>query len=70
MIADDAVGQHGKGVRAGVVELTFRFDSDAAATVGVINEDQFSPVGMSLFKGREFSWFRPERFFLGACIGD
>jgi hypothetical protein len=44
--------------------------ADTASTVGVIYENKFSPVGMSLFKGRELSWLRPERFFLGACIGD
>jgi hypothetical protein len=36
----------------------------------MVHENQFSPVGMRLFKGREFSGLRPERFFLGACTGD
>ena len=49
---------------------TFPLYADTASTVGMVYENQFSTVGMRLFKGREFSWFRPERFFLGACIGD
>jgi hypothetical protein len=36
----------------------------------MVYENKFSPIGMSLFKGREFSGLRPERFFLGARIGD
>ena len=36
----------------------------------MVYENQFSPVGVRLFKGRKFSRLRPERFFLGACIGD
>jgi hypothetical protein len=36
----------------------------------MVYENKFSSVGMSLFKGREFSELRTERFFLGAGIGD
>jgi hypothetical protein len=36
----------------------------------MVNENQFSTVGMSLFEVREFSRLRPKRFFLGARIGD
>ena len=44
--------------------------ADTASPVGMVYENKFSPIGMSLFKGREFSGLRPERFFLGARIGD
>jgi hypothetical protein len=36
----------------------------------MVNENQFSPIGMGLFKVREFSCLRPKRFFLGAGIGE
>ena len=44
--------------------------ADTASPVGMVYENKFSPVGMSLFKGRKFSRLRPERVFLGARIGD
>ena len=50
--------------------LAFPLYADTASPVGMVYENQFSTVGMSLFKGREFSRLRPERFFLGARIGD
>ena len=36
----------------------------------MVYEDKLATVGMSLFKGREFSCLGTERFFLGACIED
>ena len=48
----------------------FPLYADTASPVGVIYENKFSPVEMSLFKGREFSCLGTERFFLGACTGD
>jgi hypothetical protein len=36
----------------------------------MIYENEFSPIGMGLFKGREFSRLRPVGVFLGARIGD
>lgn len=36
----------------------------------MVYENQFSSIGMSLFKGREFSPLRPEGVFLGERIGD
>jgi hypothetical protein len=36
----------------------------------MIYENQFSPVGMSLFMGREFPRLRSEWVFFGARIGD
>ena len=50
--------------------LSFPLYADTASPVGMVYENQFSTVGMSLFKVREFSHLRPERFFLGAKIGD
>ena len=50
--------------------LSFPLYADTASPVGMVYENEFSPVGMSLFKVREFSRLRPERFFLGAEIGD
>ena len=49
---------------------SFPLYADTASPVGMVYENQFSTVGMSLFKVREFSRLRPERFFLRACIGD
>ena len=48
----------------------FPLYSDTSATVGMVYENQFSSIGMCLFKGRKFSRLRPERLFLGVCIGD
>ena len=50
--------------------FAFPLYADAASPVGMVYENEFSPVGMSLFKVRKFSRLRPERFFLGARIGD
>ena len=50
--------------------LSFPLYADTSATVGMVHENQFSSIGMSLFKRRKFSRLRPERFFLGARIGD
>ena len=50
--------------------LAFPLYADAASPGGMIYENEFSPIGMGLFKGREFPRPRPERFFLGARIGD
>ena len=50
--------------------FAFPLYADAASPVGMVYENQFSTVGMSLFNGREFSRLRPERIFLGARIGD
>ena len=50
--------------------LSFPLNSDTASPVGMVHENKFSTIGMRLFKGRKFSRLRPERFFLGACIGD
>ena len=50
--------------------LSFTLYTDASPAVGMIHENEFSPIGMSLFKGREFSGLRPVRFFFGACTGD
>jgi hypothetical protein len=36
----------------------------------MVYENQFSSIGISLFKGRKFSRLRPEGVFLGAEIGD
>ena len=48
----------------------FPLYADTASPVGMVYENQFSSIGMSLFKRREFSRLRPERFFLGVRIGD
>ena len=50
--------------------FAFPLYADAASPVGMVYENEFSPVGMSLFKGREFSCLRSEEVFLGARIGD
>ncbi len=48
----------------------FPLYADTTATVGMVYENKFSPIGMRLFKGREFSRLRPEGVCLGAEIGD
>ena len=48
----------------------FPLYADTASPVGMVYENKFSSVGMSLFKGRKISGLRSERFFLGARIGD
>jgi len=48
----------------------FPLYADTASPVGMVYENKFSSVGMSLFKGRKISGLRPERFFLGVRIGD
>tara|TARA_B100001175_G_C18958601_1_gene379508 strand:+ start:235 stop:450 length:216 start_codon:yes stop_codon:yes gene_type:complete len=50
--------------------LSFPLYADTASPVGMVYENQFSSIGISLFKGREFSRLRPEGVFLGAEIGD
>ena len=50
--------------------LSFPLYADTASPVGMVYENQFSSIGISLFKGREFSGLRPEGVFLGAEIGD
>ena len=50
--------------------LAFPLYADAASPVGMVYENKFSSVGMSLFKVRKFSRLRPEGVFLGAEIGD
>ena len=50
--------------------LSFPLYADTASPVGMVYENQFSSIGLSLFKGREFSRLRPEGVFLGAEIGD
>ena len=69
VVANDPVGEHGEGVRLVSKVHAFPLYADTTSPVGMVHENQFSPVGMRLFKGREFSGLRPERFFLGACIG-
>jgi hypothetical protein len=50
----------------GVVSVKFArsFDAEAATAVGVIDKDEFAPVGMCFVQGRKLPRFRAERFFL------
>ena len=48
----------------------FTLYADTSTAVGMVHENKFSSIGMRLFKGRKFSRLRPERLFLGVCIGD
>ena len=50
--------------------FAFPLYADAASPVGMVYENEFSPEGMSLFKGREFPRLRSEWVFFGARIGD
>ena len=65
MIPNDAVGQHGKGTRGAEAEYARGLHADAAATVGVIHEDEFAAVGVRFFQSGKLSCFGPERFVLG-----
>ena len=50
--------------------FAFPLYADATSPVGMVYENEFSPVGMSLLKGREFPRLRLEGVFFGARIGD
>ena len=61
VIADDAVGQHGEGVR-GVSEIrALPLHAKAAAAVGMIHEHQFAAIGVRLFQRRKLPRLGPER---------
>ena len=65
VIADDAVGEHGEGVRS-VSEIRARpLHADAAAAVGMIHEHEFAPVRVRLFQRRKLPRFGPERLVGG-----
>ena len=70
MIANDAIGQNGEGMRLVSKVFAFPLYADAASPVGMIYENEFSPIGMGLFNRREFSCLRSVGVFLGARIGD
>ena len=55
MIANDAIGQHGEGMRLVSKVLAFPLYADAPSPVGMVYENEFSTIGMGLFKGGEFS---------------
>ena len=65
MIANDAVGEHGKGVRRVAEVSAFTLDTETATAVGMIHEDQFAAVGVRLFQRWKLPRYGPERFFLG-----
>ena len=68
VIADDAVGEHGEGVR-GVSEIRARpLHADAAAAVRMIHEHEFAPVGVRLFQRRKLPRFGPERLRPGGRL--
>ena len=67
---DHAKGQHGKWMRFDAIVHAFALDTYAPSSVGMVYENKFSSVGMGFFDRRELSWFWPERFFLGTCMGD
>ena len=50
MIADDAVREHGEGMRDRTERSLVPLHTDAAAAIGMIHEDKFAPVGVRLFQ--------------------
>ena len=70
MIADQTVGEEGKGGRSDKPKPPISVDADTAATVGMIHKSELALVGMSLFQRWKLSNFGTERFFLGDRIGD
>ena len=51
----------------GALANTLGSFAKAAATVGVIHEHQFPPVGVRLFQRRKFPRLGPERLVVGGC---
>ena len=70
LIANDAIGQHGEGVRRVAEVGALTLDTKTAAAVGVVDKGQFTAEAMRLSERGEFSCLRTERFFLGARIGN
>ena len=65
VVADDAVGQHGKGVRSTSEEHLPACHADAAAAVRMIHDGQLSAVGLRLFERGELPRHGTKRSLLG-----
>ena len=71
MIAHEAVGQQGEGVGVVAEKHAGSLHPDAAATVCVVDEDEFTPVGVGFVQRGKFSRFRSENvglLFLVLCF--
>ena len=54
VVPDDTAGKHGEGLRVVSEKFTRPLHADAAASVGMIHEDEFAPVGVRLFQRGKF----------------
>ena len=72
MIAHEAVGQQGEGVWVVAKKHAGSLHPDAAAAVRMVDEHEFTPVGIGFFQRGKFSRFGPENLgllFLVLCFG-
>jgi hypothetical protein len=64
MVTDHAVGEQGERVGVIPVKLTRSLHPDTSPPVGVIHEDDFTPVGVGFFNGWKFAFLGTEWFTL------
>ena len=69
VITNDAVGQHGEGVRIISEKLSIPLHTDAASAVGMIHEDKLATIGVRPFQRREFSCLGSKRFATDFTFG-
>ncbi|MCY3008326.1 MAG: hypothetical protein NTY42_00655 [Planctomycetota bacterium] len=60
VIADHAIGEHGKGARGRGVQQLSASHADAAAAIGMVHEHELAVVGFGLFQRGELSRLGPE----------
>ena len=64
MVADHAVRKQGERVGVIAVKLARSLHPDASASVGMVNKDKFTSVGVGFFKGWEFAFLGTKWFTL------
>ena len=66
MIADQTVGEEGKGRRSGKPKPSISIDAYTATPVGMIHESELAFVGMSFFQRWELADLRTKGLFFGS----
>ena len=69
MIADQTVGEEGKGGRSGKPKPTVPVDAYAATAVDMVDESELAFVGMSFFQRWELADLRTKGLFFGSRVG-
>jgi hypothetical protein len=64
MVTNYAVRKQGERVGVIAVKLARSLHPDASASVGMVNKDKFTSVGVGFFKGWEFAFLGTEGFTL------